>query len=233
MAGSPKLQQFTAAQIAQEQQRGVLLLDTRAAELFAAAHIRGAMHLGLQGPFAGWAAMLIAPIQRLLIVAEDEASAQEARIRLARVGLEQIAGFTLADEKQWRHHGIRLATLPIVACKDVCRNQQEGRTYQIIDVRSSAEWLKGHLPSAVSIPLLELNSEAPSIDFSKPSLVYCLEGYRATTAASVLLRRNARDVGIMIDAIECIDRPQAGGAAPATLQVTPPDGLEVSSLEHL
>jgi rhodanese-related sulfurtransferase len=225
MAGSLKLQQLTAVQIAQEQQSGVLILDTRAAELFAAAHIRGALQLGLMGPFASWAAILIAPTQRLLIVAQDQASAQEAKIRLARVGLEHIAGFTLADEKQWRHHGIRLATLPIFEFKDASRNQQKGRTHQIIDVRSSAEWLKGHLPGAISIPLLELNAEAPPIDFSKPSLVYCREGYRATTAASVLLRRNARDVGIMIDAIECIGRPQTLGVAPGTRS----DGLQVSS----
>jgi rhodanese-related sulfurtransferase len=222
MAGSLKLQQFTAVQIAQEQQSGVLILDTRAAELFAAAHIRGALQLGLIGPFASWAAILIAPTQRLLIVAQDPASAQEAKIRLARVGLEHIAGFTLADEKQWRHHGIRLATLPIFEFKDASRNQQKGRTHQIIDVRSSAEWLKGHLPGAISIPLLELNAEAPPIDFSKPSLVYCREGYRATTAASVLLRRNARDVGIMI---ECIGRPQTLGVTLGTSS----DGLQVSS----
>jgi rhodanese-related sulfurtransferase len=229
MAGSLKLLQLTAAQITQEQQRGVLILDTRVPELFASAHIRGAMQLGLKGPFACWAAILIAPTQRLLIVAQDEDSAHEAQIRLARVGLENIAGFTLADEKQWRHHGIKLAMLPIFECKDACRNQKEVRTYQLIDVRSSAEWLKGHLPGAMSIPLLELNSEAPSIDFSTPSLVYCREAYRATTAASVLLRWNAPEVGIMIDAIECTDPAQAYGGAPGT----PSDGLEVSSLVHL
>jgi rhodanese-related sulfurtransferase len=229
MAGSLKLQQFTAAQIGQEQERGVLILDTRPAELFASAHISGAMQLGLMGPFASWAAMLIAPTQRLVIVSQDQASAQEAQVRLVRVGLEHIAGFTLADEKQWRHHGIRLAALPIFESKDASRNQQEGRTHQIIDVRSSAEWLKGHLPGAISIPLQELNSEAPPIDFSKPSLVYCREGYRATTAASVLLRRNARDVGIMIDTFECIGRPQTLGVAPGT----PSAGLKVSSPVHL
>ena len=229
MAGSLKLQQFTAVQIAQEQQSGVLILDTRAAELFAAAHIRGALQLGLMGPFASWAAILIAPTQRLLIVAQDQAAAQEAKIRLARVGLEHIAGFTLADEKQWRHHGIRLATLPIFEFKDESRNQQKGRTHQIIDVRSSAEWLKGHLPGAISIPLLELNSQAPPIDFSKPSLVYCREGYRAATAASLLLRGNARDVGILIDAMDCIDRPRACGVSPGT----PLNGFEVSSLVHI
>jgi rhodanese-related sulfurtransferase len=202
MAGSLKLQQLTAAQILQEQQRGVLILDTRAAELFAASHIRGAMQLGLMGPFASWAAILIAPTQRLLIVAEDEASAQEAQIRLARVGLEHIAGFTFADGEQWRHHGIRLASVPVHWCEDVWRSQQENRPFQLVDVRSPAEWLNGHLPGAISIPLLELNLAAASIDFSKPSLVYCREGYRATTAASVLLRGNGRNIGILLDAME-------------------------------
>jgi rhodanese-related sulfurtransferase len=187
------------------------------------------MQLGLMGPFASWAAILVAPTQRLLIVAEDEASAQEAQIRLARVGLAHIAGFTLADEKQWRHNGVRLATLPVFGCKDACRNRQEGPTHQLIDVRSSAEWLKGHLPGAISIPLLELNAGAASIDFSKPSLVYCREGYRATTAASVFLRGNARDVGILIDAMDCIDRPRACGVSSSTSL----DGLEASSLVHL
>ncbi len=202
MAESPKLQQFTAAQIPQEQQRRVLILDTRAPELFAARHIRGAMQLGLMGPFASWAAILIEPRQKLLLVTEDEPSAQEARVRLARVGLEHVTGFTLADEKQWQHHGIKLASLPIHWCEDVWRNQQKDRPFQLIDVRSPAEWLNGHLPGATSIPLLALNSAAASIDFSKPSLVYCREGYRATTAASVLLRGNARDVGILVDAMD-------------------------------
>ena len=220
MAGSPKLRQFTAAQIPQEQQRGVLILDTRAAELFASLHIRGAMQLGLRGPFASWAAILIEPTQKLLLVAEDEPSAQEARVRLARVGLEHVAGFTLADEKQWQHHGIKLASLPIHWCEDVWRDQPEDRPFQLIDVRSLAEWLNGHLPGAISIPLLELNSGTASIDFSKPSLVYCREGYRAATAASVLLRRNARDVGILMDALD--------GACGQLLA-----GYEVSSPVHL
>jgi len=229
MARSLKLQQFTAGQIAQEQQRGVLILDTRAAELFASAHIHGALQLGLMGPFASWAAMLIPPTQRLVIVAQDQASAQEAQTRLARVGLVHVAGFALAEEKQWRQHGIRLATLPIFEFKDASHNPQKCRTHQVIDVRSSAEWLKGHLPGAISIPLQELSSEASGIDFSKPSLVYSREGYRATTAATVLLRRNARNVGILIDAIECTDRPQTRGMG----RGTPSDRSKVSSPVHL
>ena len=203
MSGSPNLQQFTAEQIAQEQRRGVLVLDTRPAEQFASFHIPGSMQLGLMGPLASWAGILIEPTQELILVAESMSAAEEAASRLARVGLKHVLGFVVADKKHWQNHGLTLASLPIHGSQDVCRHLHEGRPFQLIDVRSSAEWLKGHLPGAASVPLLGLHSEAASIDFSKPSLVYCHEGYRASTAASMLLlREQASEVGILIDGIE-------------------------------
>jgi rhodanese-related sulfurtransferase len=202
LSGSPNLQQYTAEQIAQEQRRGVLVLDTRPAEQFASFHIPGSMQLGLMGPFASWAALLIESTQELLLVAESATAAEEARSRLARVGLKHVLGFVLADKKHWQNHGLTLVSLPIHRSNDVSRHLREGRPLQLVDVRSSAEWLQGHLPGATSVPLLELHSEAASIDFSRPSLVYCHEGYRASTAASMLLRDYASDVGILIDGIE-------------------------------
>jgi rhodanese-related sulfurtransferase len=62
--------------------------------------------------------------------------------------------------------------------------------------------LNGHLPGAISLPLLELESTMRTIDASRQSLVYCHEGFRATTAASILLRENGGDIGILIDGIE-------------------------------
>ncbi|MCU1314347.1 MAG: Rhodanese-like protein [Acidobacteriaceae bacterium] len=202
MSHSLQLQELTAAQIEQKRRRGTFILDTRAAERFASFHIRGAVQIGLRGPFASWAALLIKPTQELLLVAEDAACAQEAAIRLARVGLVRLVGFAIADKKQWQESGVRLVSLPIRWCKDVSRNLRESHRLQLIDVRSSAEWLKGHLPGAISIPLLELNLEAASLDLSKPTLVYCHQGYRAMTAVSLLLRSNGHDLGILIDGIE-------------------------------
>jgi hypothetical protein len=75
---------------------------------------------------------------------------------------------------------------------------RQGCPFQLVDVRSCAEWLQGHLPGAISMPLLELDPEAAAIDLSRPSLVYCQEGYRAMTAASILLRRNPADIVVLI-----------------------------------
>jgi rhodanese-related sulfurtransferase len=79
---------------------------------------------------------------------------------------------------------------------------QSDSAVQLVDVRSRAEWLRGHLPGAISLPLLDLDPKRQVIDPSKPSLVYCHEGFRATTAASILLRESTAEIGILIDGIE-------------------------------
>lgn len=202
MSESSQLQQLMAAQIAQEQRRGVLILDTRPTEEFASFHIHGSMQIGLMGSFASWAAILIGLSQRILLVVENANRAQEAHSRLARVGLEDVVGYTVANRQQWQEHGVMLTSLPIYRCKDVYHALQANPLSRLIDVRSSAEWLQGHLPGAISMPLLELGGDTASIVGAKPILVYCEEGYRATTAASMLLRDNFGDVGILNGGIQ-------------------------------
>jgi rhodanese-related sulfurtransferase len=202
VSGPPNFQEKTPEQMMREQRRGVLVLDTRPAEQFASFHLAGSMQLGLVGPFASWAAILVEPTQEMLLVAENASSAEEARHRLARVGLERVIGFARADEESWSGLGFPIVSLSTQFSEDVSRHLQEGDPLQLIDVRSPAEWLKGHLPGAACVPLLDLRWEAPMIDFSRPALLYCNEGYRATTAASILLRDHSAEIGIMIDGIE-------------------------------
>jgi rhodanese-related sulfurtransferase len=196
LSESSQLQQLTAVQLGQEQCRSVFILDTRPPEAFASFHISGSMQIGLMGSFRSWAAILIGPYQRILLVANSANCAQEAHSRLARVGLENVVGYALADKKQWQQHGLELISLPKYQCEDV-RALRANPSSQLIDVRSWAEWLQGHLPCAISMPLLELSGQIASIDSSKPILVYSQEEYRAMIAASILLRDHAGDIGIL------------------------------------
>jgi rhodanese-related sulfurtransferase len=197
LSESSELQQLTAAQLVQEQCRGVLILDTRPTEEFASFHIPGSMQIGLMGSFASWAAILIRSSRRILLVVENDNCAQEAHSRLDRVGLENVVGYSVANKQQWQQHGLKLINIPIYRREDVYHAQRTNLSPQLIDVRSCAEWLQGHLPGAISMPLLELNGHTGPIDRSKPILVYCQEEYRATIAASMLLRDNVSDVGIL------------------------------------
>ena len=192
----------TAEQLVRERQNGALILDTRPAEQFASTHIRGSLQISLLGHFAAWAALLIDSEQRLLLIVEDLGDAEEAVSRLGRVGLHHIVGYSVADQGKWRDLGIDLASIPVRRTENIRGSDQPDLTLQLIDVRSRAEWLKGHLPGAISLPLLEIESNTQPMDPSKHSLIYCHEGFRATTAASILLRQSSGDIGILIDGIE-------------------------------
>jgi hypothetical protein len=65
-----------------------------------------------------------------------------------------------------------------------------------------AKWLQGHLPGAITMLLLDIESTAKIVDPSQKSLVYCHEGLRATTAASILLRESVDEICILIDGVE-------------------------------
>jgi rhodanese-related sulfurtransferase len=193
---------LTATQVANEQQRGALILDTRPAEQFASLHIRGSIQISLMGNFASWAAIIIDPAQKLVLIAENAKRAVEAQDRLTRVRLKQIVGYALATENQWRATGLELACIPLRRCQQVRRLLQADPRLQLVDVRSRAEWLQGHLPGAISLPLLDLDAKKQILDLSRPSFVYCHEGFRATTAASILRRETESDLGILIDGVE-------------------------------
>ena len=202
MSESSQLQQLTVAQLGQEQRRGVLILDTRPTEEFASFHIRGSMQIGLMGSFASWAAILIGSSETILLVVENANCAQEAHSRLARVGLVNVVGYIVANKQQWQQHGLELTSMPIYRCEDVCYALRANLSPQLIDVRSWAEWLQGHLPGAISMPLFELSGDTVSVARSKPILVYCQEEYRATIAASMFLRDHVGDVGILTGDIQ-------------------------------
>jgi hydroxyacylglutathione hydrolase len=94
---------------------------------------------------------------------------------------------------------LELGSITIERCEQI---QLKLQSVQLIDVRSRAEWLNGHLPGAISMPLLDLDPKTAVIDSAKPNLVYCQEGFRATTAASILLQEGRATIGILVDGVE-------------------------------
>jgi rhodanese-related sulfurtransferase len=202
LSESPNLRLITSAELLEEHHRGTLLLDTRPAEQFASLHIRGSIQISLMGYFAAWAAILIDPKQKLVLIVEHEKSAREAHNRLTRVGIQHVIGYSPVQENEWRRLGIELGSISTQRCLNLVPMLATDSSLQLIDVRSRAEWLKGHLPRAISMPLLELPGKTAAIKGPNVNLVYCHEGYRATTAASILMREGADNIGILIDGVE-------------------------------
>ena len=57
---------------------------------------------------------------------------------------------------------------------------------QLIDVRSSLEYHRGALKDAVNIPVETIPHNMASIDKSKPVMLYCVSGMRASVVKQFL-----------------------------------------------
>jgi hydroxyacylglutathione hydrolase len=170
------------------------VLDVRPAEDFAAGHLRGSFHVGLGGQFASWCGSLLSPGAPILLVAADEARVEEAVLRLARVGLENVRGYLAGGVAAWHAAGRSLQTLPQIDVALLARwIEGEGpEGLLVVDVRREGEHHAGHVPGARNVPLHRLASA--DLDPSRPVAVVCAGGYRSAIACSVLLRAGQQRV---------------------------------------
>jgi glyoxylase-like metal-dependent hydrolase (beta-lactamase superfamily II)/rhodanese-related sulfurtransferase len=176
------------------QQSGALVLDTRADAQFAAGHVPGSVNIPLSGQFASWAGALLGLETDLLLIAENPDRATESRMRLARVGIERVAGYLAGGMEAWQRANQPIERLPHVTVQDLDRLQREAADLQIADVRRQAEWEEGHIEGALLLPLNQIATEMRQLDPARPIAVHCKGGYRSAIAASLLLRAGFRQV---------------------------------------
>jgi hydroxyacylglutathione hydrolase len=170
------------------------VLDVRTSADFGAGHVPGSTNVGLGGQFASWAGTLLDPARPVVIVADDEARVREAVMRLARVGLENVAGYLDGGIAAWDRAGLPVADLPQIAVDELKDRLREGGGLQVVDVRRPGEYAAGHVPGAASRPLDHLESDARTLDPSRPTAVICAGGYRSSAATSILRRHGFRDL---------------------------------------
>ena len=189
--------------------QGVLMLDTRPDDAFAASHPPGALHVSLDGQYASWVGTLVRPEEPLALIAEAH-RAEEAVMRLARVGYENVAGVFAGDMTRWRREGLPVAAverLPVEAWLDGGR--------QVLDVRRNREWNDFHLPGATHLPLARLPEQLNELERRAAWVVVCASGYRSSIAGSLLRRAGFPRVAIGVggmDAWRGAGRPLEVGA---------------------
>ena len=165
-----------------------VVLDVRPAADFGAGHVPGSINVGLGGQFAIWSASLIPMEAPLVIIAESEEKVAEARMRLARVGLENVKGYLQGGLESWRGAGFEVATVPQISVDQLHELLQREDNLQVIDVRGPAEYESGHVGPAVTAPLGELQKTITGLGVvpTQKTAVICAGGYRSSAATSIL-----------------------------------------------
>ena len=93
---------------------------------------------------------------------------------------------------------------PLHMAAFVAQNQRSGFTpsiapveidgRQVVDVRTTEEFAKGHLAGAIHIPVDELRGRVRELDGARPTAVICQSGLRGHVATRILKQSGFADV---------------------------------------
>jgi hydroxyacylglutathione hydrolase len=176
------------------QAEGAQILDTRDADEFAAAHLKGSINIGLVGQYATWAGTVLNRTHPIVIIADPGAENQSA-IRLGRIGFDHVAGYLqdgLHSLKSWPE---LIAFTERLSAPFAAELLSSSVPPLAIDVRAPREREQHHIEGSMSIPLSHLEEHLKTLPRDRSLLVYCAGGYRSSIAASLLQRDGFDSVG--------------------------------------
>lgn len=77
---------------------------------------------------------------------------------------------------------------PLITPTELDTRRAAGEELQIVDVRSSRDYNKSHVPGAINIPLAELRERVDELDATASTVTYCNKGVSGNAGQNVLLR---------------------------------------------
>lgn len=174
---------------------GAIAIDIRSRKEYYASHPRGSYLMEYGDSFStylGW----VYPSDAAIIFVTNGSSDSTAAVRsLGLIGIENIVGEVEATELS------RVVGEASMAVVDFAGYFGRLRTtpHQLLDVRHPSEHRQNRLPGAKQIPIYELASRIGELDPTKPVVVHCAAGYRASAAGSLLAQRGFNVVVINDD----------------------------------
>jgi hydroxyacylglutathione hydrolase len=175
---------------------GALVVDVRAPERFARAHVPGTLNIPWGGSFTTLAGSLLPYGHDIYLLAEDRPTALAAARALTMIGLDKISGFF--DETAclaWVESGHALSRIRQFT-PEMLQEQVEANAVMLIDVRSKSEWNSGHHREAHHIPLGDLPRALATLPRDRPIAVYCQGGTRSAVASSLLSAASIEAVNV-------------------------------------
>lgn len=168
---------------------GATVIDTRAAPMFGAGHFSGSLNIGVgSAMFSTWVGFIVAGGTPIALVVGSPKDAEKARLELARIGFDDVAGYALADDLK------TIQQLSQISACDLRRALTNGSPPLVLDVRTPGEWQKQRIEGARHIPLPQLPKRLGEVPHDRAVATICGSGYRSSIAASLLQREGAQQV---------------------------------------
>ncbi|CAN5612975.1 MBL fold metallo-hydrolase [soil metagenome] len=175
---------------------GTPVVDMRSQLAFAGGHIPGTLSIPFSRSYLTWAGWLL-PYDRPITLIVDERDLESTVRDLQRIGFDDIVGYWTPDVvTAWASadEDRELESTAQISIDDVEEALASGLA-NVLDVRGTSEYLEGHLPGALSVPLGYIPRQLDDIPDDKPLIVHCQTGARSSIAASLLQKLGRTNVG--------------------------------------
>ena len=182
----PPLRELTADLADYNLKLGAAMVDVRPGREFDQGHIPGSFNVGLEGPFSAWVGWVIERGRPIVLVGGDQKQHAEAHRQLFRIGFDSVVGELEGGIEAWTASGRELNTFETAEVADLASWILSAEPMTVVDARNEDEWVHGHVPGAVRMPVAEVTHHAHEIPREAPVAVHCGVGYRASIAASLL-----------------------------------------------
>lgn len=166
-----------------EVNKGASILDSRHHDVFEKDFIPDSINVGLNGQYALWVGSLF-KIDQPLVLVTDDGREEEAILRLARVGFENVKGYLAGGITAWQQSGRDLQKIDSIQAQEAKYLIEAG--YKVLDVRKRAESRTEHVEGAINIPLSDLPAGLHQLNKDEKYLIHCASGYRSMIASSIL-----------------------------------------------
>lgn len=216
--GAPLLDKETAdgralspAEVEKLQAEGALVLDLRNSLSFSAAHVPGSINVDAAPPPAiNWIGAAVPPGSPLILVLAHESDFTARLTELRRIGYDDVRGYLAGGIKAWIAAGKNIGSLTQISPRELEENPEAYAATLLLDVRTAQEYENFHLPGAIHLPLDKLvNDKACPLDPNIPRITICQSGYRAAIAASLLLSRGYKKVGVLAGGMGAVGKHSA------------------------
>jgi hydroxyacylglutathione hydrolase len=110
----------------------------------------------------------------------------EAKLRLGRIGFDQVVGALVEPDRVLIDHAELVERASQITAGELRRRLESGEPTQLVDIRNPGEVNLGTIDGSALVPLAQLRDRLDELDPASPTVVFCAGGYRSSIAASLL-----------------------------------------------
>ncbi len=209
MAGAPllppcetHLPSLSPQEVKIQQELGAVILDLRASLSFAAAHIKGSLHVDIsQRTAPNWIGTVVKPQSRIILVLNHDFDFAEQRTMLRRMGYDDVVGWLYGGMNAWIDTGLPTQSLNVISAKELSEKLASSKAPLIIDVRTPQEISTVPFLHAKVLSFDDILASDACPILEDEAIVLCQSGYRASIAAALLQARGCHNIGFIMGGI--------------------------------